>query len=105
MRLFFALWPPAVTAKALHAWAREAQGATGGRVTQPETIHLTLAFLGEVPDERLDAALAAGRRVRGAPHELPIERARWWKHNRIVWAGPERTDATWPRYPRQTESA
>jgi len=94
VRLFFALWPPAATAEALHAWARKAQRNTGGRVTRAETIHLTLAFLGETPPERLDAAIAAARRVRAPRGTLPIERAKWWKHNRIVWVGPEKTDAS-----------
>ncbi len=94
MRLFFALWPPAATAEALHAWATKAQRNTGGRVTRAETIHLTLAFLGEVPDNRVDAAIAAGRRVRAPRGTLAIERAKWWKHNRIVWVGPEKTDAS-----------
>lgn len=26
--------------------------------------------------------------MRGARHELPIEQARYWPHNHIVWAGP-----------------
>ena len=94
MRLFFALWPPAATAEALHEWARNAQRTTGGRVTRTETIHLTLAFLGETPPERLDAAIAAARRVRAPRGTLAIERAKWWKHNRIVWVGPEKTDAS-----------
>jgi 2'-5' RNA ligase len=54
-------------------------------VTLAETIHLTLAFLGEADPERAGAA-ASG--VRGARHELPIEQARYWPHNHIVWAGP-----------------
>jgi 2'-5' RNA ligase len=29
--------------------------------------------------------------VRGARHELPIEQAHYWPHNRIVWAGPRET--------------
>lgn len=94
MRLFFALWPPAATAEALHEWARKAQRTTGGRVTRAETIHLTLAFLGDTPPDRLDAAIAAARRVHAPRSTLEIERAKWWKHNRIVWVGPERTDAS-----------
>lgn len=94
MRLFFALWPPASTAEALHEWAKKAQRTTGGCVTRAGTIHLTLAFLGEVPDDRVDAAIAAGRRVRAPSGTLAIERAKWWKHNRIVWVGPEKTDTS-----------
>ena len=81
MRLFFAAWPPAESARALEGWARGLQG----RVVPAEKIHLTLAFLGEASAEK---AAAAARRVRGRAHELPIELARHWKHNGIVWAGP-----------------
>ena len=85
MRLFFALWPPPGAAHALAQWAREAQRQTGGRVTDEAKIHLTLAFLGEVEPA---AAIAAGRRVKEKAHELPIEEARYWGANSIVWAGP-----------------
>ncbi|HVB47019.1 MAG TPA: RNA 2',3'-cyclic phosphodiesterase [Burkholderiales bacterium] len=93
MRLFFALWPPAPAAAALARWAGETQRETGGRVTRPETIHLTLAFLGEVEDQRLQSALAAGQAVGGAPHSLPIDEARYWEHNRVVWVGPREMPA------------
>ena len=54
-----------------------------------ERIHLTLAFLGEVEQERLAELKALP--VRGRCHELPIEQARYWPRSRIVWVGPERT--------------
>jgi 2'-5' RNA ligase len=46
---------------------------------------MTLAFLGEA-----DAAKACGaaRRVQGTAFRLPIEEARHWAHNDIVWVGP-----------------
>ena len=98
MRLFFACWPPAGTAQALAAWAREAQRACGGRVARPENIHLTLAFLGDV-----EPALA---RARGVGVCLPasafcVELARYWAHNRIVWAGPRETPAPLARLARE----
>jgi 2'-5' RNA ligase len=93
MRLFFALWPPLEAAAARAHWAAKVQRATRGRVTRAETIHLTLAFLGEVPEARLPDAVAAAREVRGAAHALPIEEARYWEHNRIVWAGPREMPA------------
>lgn len=93
MRLFFALWPPAQAARSLYAWAQKAARETRGRVTRAETIHLTLAFLGEVGEEKLPLAVAAGRSVGGRAHSLAIEQARWWKHNRIVWVGPNETPA------------
>jgi 2'-5' RNA ligase len=85
LRLFFALWPPVEAARALAKWAREARHGAGGRVTAEDTIHLTLAFLGEADPDKA-AAAAAG--VRGKAFEMPIEIARHWRHNGIVWAGP-----------------
>jgi RNA 2',3'-cyclic 3'-phosphodiesterase len=88
VRLFFALWPSAATAGALARWAREAQRQTGGRTTEEGKIHLTLAFLGEAEP---DKAIRAARKVRSAAHSLPMEDARYWRENHIVWAGPRRT--------------
>ena len=85
MRLFFAAWPPEPAAAALHEWALQVQADTGGRVTAPENIHLTLAFLGEAEPARAKAAAAT---VRAARHALPIDEARYVKRNEMVWAGP-----------------
>ncbi len=84
MRLFFALWPPREAARALADWA----SAIDGRAVPADKIHLTLAFLGEAGP---DKAIAAARAVEAPAHRLPIETAKYWKHNRIVWAGPQKT--------------
>lgn len=86
MRLFFALWPPPETARALADWA----SGLGGRAIPAEKIHLTLAFLGEAAPEK---ASAAAHRVQGRAHRLALETAKFWKHNRIIWAGPRETPA------------
>jgi RNA 2',3'-cyclic 3'-phosphodiesterase len=83
MRLFFALWPPREAALALESWAQ----AVEGRRTPAGKIHLTLAFLGEAD---ADKALAAASRVQAGGFRLPLEEARHWSHNHIVWAGPHR---------------
>ena len=86
MRLFFALWPPAEAARALGEWANEVRSRTGGRATAAGTIHLTLAFLGEADP---GGAVAAARRVHGKTFTLPVDTAKYWRHNRIVWVGPK----------------
>jgi RNA 2',3'-cyclic 3'-phosphodiesterase len=88
MRIFLALWPPDETARALAGWAQAAQRLTGGKPTEAAKIHLTLAFLGDADVQR---ASAAARRVHATIHNLPIERARHWRGNDIVWAGPRET--------------
>ena len=91
MRLFISLWPPREAAEALHAWALQACRTTGGRATRAESIHLTLAFLGEIGEERL--VELKGLRPAGDAHSLRIEQARHWARKRIVWAGPGQTPA------------
>jgi len=90
MRIFFAVWPPPETARALAHWAREAQHRTGGKPTDEAKIHLTLAFLGEVSPEK---AIRAASKVQGSFHSLAIEQASYWRQNQIVWAGPREAPA------------
>ena len=81
MRLFFALWPPRETALALHEWAK----ALEGRATPAEKIHLTLAVLGGVEPAKL---VAAAKKVQAQAFELPVDTAKYWRDNHIVWVGP-----------------
>ncbi len=92
-RLFFALWPPRATAQALFDWATAAHATCGGRVTQADKIHLTLAFLSEITSGRVPDAIHAARAVRGERHRLPLEQARYWPKNQIVRAGPHEVPA------------
>lgn len=85
MRLFFASWPPPELARALSRWAQEAQRDCGGRATREDLIHLTLAFLGDADPS---VACASARAARARASSFPLEVARYWKHNRIVWVGP-----------------
>ncbi|MFN2646649.1 MAG: RNA 2',3'-cyclic phosphodiesterase [Burkholderiales bacterium] len=82
MRLFFALWPPRETARALAEWATQVCEHAGGKATAVDNIHLTLAFLGQAEPAR---AIGAARAVAGKRHELPIDAARYVKKNEMVW--------------------
>jgi 2'-5' RNA ligase len=90
-RVFFALWPDAATAATLSGWARRAHAAFGGRVMRPETLHLTLAFLGMVPLDRIAdlTALLDEASLIGGP--LRLDRYGRFHGPRIVWAGPSAT--------------
>ena len=90
MRLFFALWPPPATARALADWAKGVARVAGGKPVAAENIHLTLAFLGDADPEE---AIAAAKEVRCGAFDLPIEVSEYWARNQILWAGPQRTPA------------
>jgi 2'-5' RNA ligase len=99
-RIFFALWPAPEVAGRLHALSAVAHAACGGRRMRRDTLHLTLAFLGEVDAARFDLACAIADEVAAAGEKvgaggtaaipnavLRIDRLAFWKHNHIVWAG------------------
>ena len=86
-RVFFALWPDLALVAALHDAALACAARCGGRVMQRDTLHLTLAFLGDVPPDRLDALRTIGDGVRAPATEITLDRLGYWPHNRIVWAG------------------
>jgi RNA 2',3'-cyclic 3'-phosphodiesterase len=87
MRLFFALWPTALAAQAIWQLGRSIQPTTAGRLTRLESIHLTLAFIGEVQRGRVDAVIDAGRRVQAKSFTLMVDRLGYWAHNRLIWVG------------------
>jgi len=87
LRLFFALWPDDAVRAALASASTAIHRVAGGRVTGPESIHMTLAFLGDCDADRLGALKAAAARVRVRPFELVLDEAGFWKHNRIAWVG------------------
>lgn len=87
-RVFFALHPPETVATALAEVARRTAERQGGRPTRGDTIHLTLAFLGDIPVAELPRLQAVGDRVRGARFSLRIDRLDYWRHKRLLWAGP-----------------
>ena len=96
LRVFFALWPGAATAAALHARARALHAECGGRVMRRDTIHLTLAFLGDVAVPRLAALEAVAQSVRGERFVLELDRVGSWRGNRILWAGSVKGPAALP---------
>lgn len=86
-RVFFALWPPEPLAAQLAEIARTAAGRFGGRPTRQETIHLTLAFLGEVAESRLPEILRLASALRGEAFALKLDHLGFWRHNHLLWAG------------------
>ena len=87
MRLFFALWPPAPLAHHLGALAADCARCNGGKATRPDTVHLTLSFLGEIEDDRLARLIDAARSVDARGFSLVIDCLGYWPHKHLLWAG------------------
>lgn len=92
VRAFVAVFPPPEVQKVLHRAALALPSGDAFRVTAPEKIHLTLKFLGEVPEGTLDRAKVSLAPI-GEGHKpfevatsgfgvFPSERKA-----RILWAG------------------
>jgi RNA 2',3'-cyclic 3'-phosphodiesterase len=91
LRLFFALWPDHGVRAALAEASATIHRVSGGRVTRAESIHLTLAFLGDCDAARLGALKTAAARVRVRRFDLVLDERGFWNHNRIAWAGATET--------------
>jgi len=90
-RLFFALWPPQALQHELFQLAGRVLGAADGRRIVMENIHLTLAFLGAVEEDRRACCERAAAAVRGVPFSLRLERVGCFRRTGVLWAGPAQT--------------
>lgn len=86
-RLFLALWPDEAVARALDAAGLAAHQLCGGRRMRRDTLHLTLAFLGDVEATRIPGLVGALGAVKGDAFRLQLDTLAYWRHNHIVWAG------------------
>jgi len=87
-RLFFALWPDEATRAALGAAAAGAAAAAGGRAVAAANLHLTLEFLGQVPDAQLDSLRAVGAALALPDESLLLDRLDWWRRAAMLVAAP-----------------
>lgn len=90
-RLFLALWPDAAGRAALSVWQQPLWDQCGGRPMRADTLHVTLVFLGEVAENRLEALRLAAEETNWQGFELKLTGAHYWGHNHIVYAAPETT--------------
>jgi 2'-5' RNA ligase len=85
-RLFFAVWPgPDALVAATVAVCRLVPPGTG-RPQRSDQLHLTLEFLGDVPEPRLGSVLEAGAEVAGsaAPFDLVLDRLEHWRRPQVL---------------------
>jgi 2'-5' RNA ligase len=91
-RLFFALWPDAEQRGALHSATRKSVRSCGGRPVPEQSLHVTLVFLGAVPEGRVPELDRIARRVADAfpaaaqPLLLSFDRLAHWARPQILCA-------------------
>jgi len=91
-RVFFALWPDEALRVALAHATRKAVKACGGRPVPAESLHITLVFLGSVPERRIPELTSIARIVAdtvpadAVPPRLTFDRIEHWKKSHILCA-------------------
>ncbi|MCL1818920.1 MAG: RNA 2',3'-cyclic phosphodiesterase [Spirochaetaceae bacterium] len=65
--------------------------ASRGKFSRPDNLHLTLAFLGETPEERLDAVSEILESVNSPPFDISFNRTGFFRRSRkeLWWLGAD----------------
>lgn len=94
-RLFFALYPPDDAVAQISRCANTAQQHFGGRIMRPDTLHLTLAFLGHTDTEKTQQLIASAPHWDIATGPITLNRLGCFKGPRVVWMGPDAGQPEW----------
>jgi 2'-5' RNA ligase len=86
-RVFFALWPDDALRAVLAALAREVARETRGRPPAESNVHLTLAFLGEQPAQRVKALLKLASSLGGTRFALTFDEIGCFRRSGVAWLG------------------
>jgi RNA 2',3'-cyclic 3'-phosphodiesterase len=93
-RVFIALWPPPDVAAQIVRCTAPRVLAQAGRATLAADLHLTLAFLGALSAEQIDAARAALEALHHPRLTLELDRIGCFKRAEVLWIAPSRVPAT-----------
>ncbi|MBU4681842.1 MULTISPECIES: RNA 2',3'-cyclic phosphodiesterase [Cedecea] len=87
-RLFFALTLPSEVQQQIIHWRAAEFPADAGRPVAAANLHLTLAFLGDVSEEKCRALSRLAGRIRQPGFNLKLDDAGQWLRSSVVWMGP-----------------
>lgn len=86
-RLFFALWPDDAVTLKLARYRLELARACEGRAVRPDTLHITLVFIGEVSETRVAELAACAGRVTARGFDLVVDTAGCFETAHVGWLG------------------
>jgi 2'-5' RNA ligase len=88
--LFFALWPDPEAQNALAHATQKAIAAAKGRPVRTENLHITLAFLGSVPEADLEKVEAIATDIAAETGRVTVEitlnSIEYWKKSQLLCA-------------------
>lgn len=83
-RLFFALWPADAVRERLVQEMQAHAPFAEGRPIPARNLHATLVFLGDTPQQRMEAALQAGAATAGVRCMLHLDRLEFWRRSNLL---------------------
>ena len=86
MRLFFALWPDSDVRRRLAHLASQLNLESRSRRVDPKNYHVTLAFVGEVPDTQLAVLQQIGRSLRVPQFTFECDSMEFWREPQVIVA-------------------
>jgi 2'-5' RNA ligase len=87
-RLFFALWPSDALRHDIEHETRHASHHSGGRVIPARNFHITLAFLGSVPESQVAELQRCAHATEVQPFELVLQSINWWEQHELLCLEP-----------------
>ena len=90
-KLFYALWPDDDVRLRVARHAIEIARDAEGRATRAESLHMTLSFLGQIPDERIPELEACAQAVFARPFNFELNRAACFLRANVAWLGSTQT--------------
>lgn len=87
-RVFFALWPTEAARRGLQDIQEQIQPRFKGKIMRAPNLHMTLAFLGNIPVGRVDEAKAVADELQCAPFAMQVDQFGLWKRSQVLWASP-----------------
>jgi 2'-5' RNA ligase len=90
-RLFFALWPSDALREEIMRNTRAWSAMIDGRAIAPANLHVTLKFLGSVPDSTVEGLRSVAAGIRARRFELQFDRLEVWSRAKVLVLGASRT--------------
>ncbi|MEI2266385.1 RNA 2',3'-cyclic phosphodiesterase [Erwinia sp. CGal63] len=88
-RLFFGVALPEEQGQSIIKWRAATFAEESGRPIAAANLHLTLAFLGDVSQEKSRALCQLAARIKQPPFTLRLDDAGHWPRSGVVWLGPK----------------
>ncbi|MDH5571901.1 MAG: RNA 2',3'-cyclic phosphodiesterase [Gammaproteobacteria bacterium] len=87
-RIFFALWPDdAVRQQIYDTFNQSPQSKLNGRIMRPNNLHITLHFIGNVSDEKINCLHQQARQLAAESFVLNLDHYGYFYKPRVFWMG------------------